>query len=66
MKETKQILAAIFATSGYTLEDGLRDVGVKPAREEDGPVGQRLLIGRGSILKAVRQHVAMTGRGPKV
>ena len=46
MRETKQILDAIFATSGYTLEDYLSDVGVKTAREEGGPVGQRLLTSR--------------------
>ena len=46
MRETKQILDAIFAKSGYTLEDYLKDVGIRRAREEGGHVGQRLLTSR--------------------
>ena len=46
MRETKQILDAIFAKSGYTLEDYLKDVGIRRAREEGSHVGQRLLTGR--------------------
>ena len=44
MSDTKQIIDTIFSTSGYTLQDYLRDLGLAVRkREEIAPVAQRLL-----------------------
>jgi len=43
MQDTRQILDAIFASSGYTLQDYLRDLGIATVREEKKPAAQRLL-----------------------
>ena len=44
---TKQILDTIFASSDYSLEDYLRDLGVRATKPEGGsPLHQRLLTNK--------------------
>ena len=43
MRETKQILDTIFATSGYTLQDYLADVGVETRQGGEQATTRRLL-----------------------
>ena len=43
MRETKQILDTIFATSGYTLHDYLADLGVEVRQDGEQATTRRLL-----------------------
>ncbi len=47
MSATKQILDTIFASSDYSLDDYLRDLGLRPPRDEvQAPPRQRLLTNK--------------------